>query len=60
MPQNDARQSAARYRELAELFSRRAAAATNPAEKAAFEESARQHRKLARAAVQREKEAVIK
>jgi len=48
--------SAARYRELAELFSARAAAATDPAEKAAFEESARQHRKLERGAARREKE----
>jgi len=53
---NQVRQSAARYRELAELFSRSAAAATDPAEKTAFEASVRQYRKLAREAARREKE----
>jgi len=43
---NQVRQSAARYRELAELFSRAAAAATSPEDKAAFEASVRQYRKL--------------
>jgi hypothetical protein len=54
MAENTVRPSVARYRELAELFSRSAAASTNPAEKAAFEASVRLYRKLAREAERRE------
>jgi len=54
--QNQSRLSAAQYREFAELFSRRAAAATDPAEKAAFQASVRQYRKLEQEAARREAE----
>jgi hypothetical protein len=54
MAENTARLSAARYRKLAELFSRSAAASTDRAEKAAFKASVRLYRKLAREAARRE------
>jgi hypothetical protein len=53
-PENVSRQSAAKYQELADECDRQAKAAANPSDKAPFEQSAKQWRKLALLAKRRE------